>query len=104
MNRTRQIILAVFGIRAVPLHACVVKAPADIRRHRHETTVRAISWHTLVLRLIGEVNLCAVRVRRCPCHPVVTFIEEDERFFHGFHALGGIGYAGVDHVLLGQPD
>src|SRR5699024_8111389 len=60
VNGTWQVMLAVFGIRAVPLHAGVVEATANVRRHRHETTVRAISWHAFMFWIIREVDLRTV--------------------------------------------
>src|SRR5699024_11724914 len=33
-----------------------------------------------------------------------SFIEEDERFFHGFHALGGVRDTSFNHVYFGQPN
>src|SRR5699024_11307026 len=96
--------LAVCGIRAVPLHAGVVEATANVRRHRHETTVRAISRHTFMFWIIREVDLRTVGVRGCACHAVVAFIQKHQGFFHGLYALRGVGNASVDHVLLRQPN
>src|SRR5699024_11599005 len=75
VNGTWQVMLAVFGIRAVPLHTRVVKATADVGRHRHETTVWAISWHAFMFWIIREINLRTVGVRGCACHAVVRSEE-----------------------------
>src|SRR5699024_9770766 len=87
VDGTWQVMLAVFGIGAVPLHAGVVEATADVGRHRHETTVWAIGWHAFMFWIIREVDLRTVGVRGRACHAVIAFVEENQGLFHGFHAL-----------------
>src|SRR5699024_11849372 len=96
--------LAVFGIRAVPLHAGVVEATADVGWHRHEATVRAISWHAFMFWIVREINLRTVGGRGCACHAVIALIQKNQGFFYGLYALRGVGDASVAHVLLRQPN
>src|SRR5699024_10439496 len=72
VDGTRQVVLAVVGVGAVPLHTGVLEAAADVGGHSHKATVGAVGGHAFVLRGVREVDLRAVGVRRRACHAVVA--------------------------------
>src|SRR5699024_9931421 len=95
-----QVVLAVVGVGAVPLHTGAAEAAADVGGHSHEATVGTVGGHAFVLRVIREVDLRAVGVRGRACHAVVAVGEQDEGFLHRLDARGEVGDTGVDHLFL----
>ena len=99
-NGTRQTLFPIFYIRTIPLHASHIELSAQICRHCHEPSVRAILRHVRKFRIVWKANHAAVRISILAAHPVIAIIQQLYNLFHTVGTRNDVVYASCQHILF----